>query len=181
MWLSPRRRGRRRVRISTGRRRGRRPSGAFDARSPSGVGAAGSGPGRRRGAQGRPYGRDRPRPPHGRRPRASGGGGDDGLGSTEDGGGPPAQLWPSNRLVTEPSLNTSLIARASSGAIDSTVSLSKRFSCGIGSVLVMMISLILEFFSRSTAPPDSTPWVAVATTRAAPCSNRASAALAMVA
>ena len=33
----------------------------------------------------------------------------------------------------------------------------------------------------STAPPDSTPWVAVAITRSAPCSNRASAALAMVA
>jgi hypothetical protein len=38
------------------------------------------------------------------------------------------QVWPSNRLVTEPSLNTSLIARASSGAIESTVSLSNRFS-----------------------------------------------------
>jgi len=38
------------------------------------------------------------------------------------------QLWPSNRLVTEPSLYTSLIARASSGAIDSTVSLSNCFS-----------------------------------------------------
>jgi hypothetical protein len=32
------------------------------------------------------------------------------------------QLWPSKRLVTEPSLNTSLIARAFSGAMDSTVS-----------------------------------------------------------
>src|SRR5579884_944748 len=49
---------------------------------------------------------------HGRRPRASGGGGDDGhLGTGHL--GRPAQLWPSNRLVTEPSLNTSLIARAS--------------------------------------------------------------------
>ncbi len=53
-----------------------------------------------------------------------------------------AQLWPSNRLVTEPSLNTSLIARPRSGAMDSTVSLSNRFSCGTGSVFVMMISLI---------------------------------------
>ena len=41
---------------------------------------------------------------------------------------------PSNRLVTEPSSKTSRIARAISGAIDSTVSLSKRRSSGIGSV-----------------------------------------------
>src|ERR1700685_4416771 len=52
------------------------------------------------------------------------------------------QLWPSNRLVTDPSLNTSLIARAISGAIESTVSLSNFFSSGTGSVLVMMTSLI---------------------------------------
>src|SRR6476469_7962033 len=49
----------------------------------------------------------------GRRPRASGGGGDDGLQASwlswcRGFRGRPAQLWPSNRLVTEPSLNTSL-------------------------------------------------------------------------
>src|SRR5579872_2575011 len=71
---------------------------------------------------------------HGRHPRASGGSGGDGRREP--------QVCPSNRLVTEPSLNTSLIARPSSGAIESTVSLSNRFSCGTGSVLVMMISLI---------------------------------------
>src|SRR6266536_6305963 len=57
------------------------------------------------------------------------------------------QLWPSKRLVTEPSLNTSVIARAISGAIDKTVSLSIRLSCAIGSVLVTTISSIFEFFS----------------------------------
>src|SRR5436190_7034084 len=60
-------------------------------------------------------------PPRGRRPRATGGAGTTVSGA---GGQAAAQLWPSNRLVTEPSLNTSLIARASSGAMDSTVSLS---------------------------------------------------------
>ena len=58
---------------------------------------------------------------------------------------PLAQVRPSNRLVTEPSLKTSWMARAMSGAIDSTVSLSKRFSGGMGSVLVTMTSLIREF------------------------------------
>ena len=55
------------------------------------------------------------------------------------------QVRPSNRLVTDPSLKTSWMARAMSGAIDSTVSLSKRFSAGMGSVLVTMTSLIREF------------------------------------
>jgi hypothetical protein len=54
-----------------------------------------------------------------------------------------------NRLVTEPSSKTSRIARAISGAIDSTVILSSSFSPGVGSVLVTMTSLTLEFFSRS--------------------------------
>ena len=58
-----------------------------------------------------------------------------------------AQVRPSNMLVTDPSLKTSLMARAMSGAIDSTVSLSKRFSGGMGSVLVTMTSLIREFLS----------------------------------
>ena len=56
-----------------------------------------------------------------------------------------AQVRPSNRLVTDPSLKTSWMARAMSGAIDSTVSLSKRFSGGMGSVLVTITSLIREF------------------------------------
>src|SRR6266700_1000449 len=72
------------------------------------------------------------------------------------------------------------MALAISGAIDSTVSLSNCFSGWIGSVLVTMTSLIAEFFSRSTAGPDSTPCVAVTMTWAAPCSNRISAALAIV-
>src|SRR5215469_5383738 len=74
------------------------------------------------------------------------------------------QLCPSNRLVTDPSLKTSLIARASSGAIESTVSLSNRFSFVIGIVLQTITSLIREFFSMSTAGPDSTPCVAVTIT-----------------
>src|SRR5271170_3297667 len=49
---------------------------------------------------------------HGRRPRASGGGGDDGRRGIFY-GVLRGQVCPSNRLVTEPSLNTSLIARAS--------------------------------------------------------------------
>ena len=57
------------------------------------------------------------------------------------------QVRPSNRLVTEPSLKTSWMARPMSGAIDSTVSLSKRFSAGMGRVLVTMTSLIREFLS----------------------------------
>ena len=62
-------------------------------------------------------------------------------------GQPANQVWPSNRLVTDPSLKTSWMARAMSGAIDSTVSLSNRFSGGMGSVLVTMTSPIREFFS----------------------------------
>jgi len=62
-------------------------------------------------------------------------------------GQPANQVWPSNRLVTDPSLKTSWMARAMSGAIDSTVSLSNRFSGGMGRVLVTMTSPIREFFS----------------------------------
>ncbi len=51
-----------------------------------------------------------------------------GAASAEQGRISSGQLWPSNRLVTEPSLKTSLIARARSGAMDSTVSLSNFFS-----------------------------------------------------
>src|SRR5450759_2846127 len=55
---------------------------------------------------------------------------------------------PSNSLVTEPSPKTSEMARASSGAIGMTVSLSNRRSSLSGSVLVTTTSLIREFFSR---------------------------------
>src|SRR6201996_5530619 len=115
----------------------------------------------------------------------AGGGGRRGGGRRVSGGSArrppcPDQLSPPNRLVTEPSLNTSLMARATSGAIDSTVSLSNRRSAGIGSVLVTTTSLIREFLRLSTAAPDSTPWVATTITLAAPCSNSASAALVMV-
>ena len=46
------------------------------------------------------------------------------------------------------------------GAIDSTRRLSNRFSDGIGTVLVTTTSRIGAFFSRSTAGPESRPWVA---------------------
>src|SRR5699024_2437333 len=85
-----------------------------------------------------------------------------------------------NRLVTEPSINTALTAWASSGAIDSTVSLSKRFCSGIGSVLVTITSHTEEFFSRSTAGPLKTAWVAAITTSAAPSAFSASAACTIV-
>src|SRR5690625_23104 len=86
----------------------------------------------------------------------------------------------SNRLVTDPSVKTSRTARATSGAIDNCVSFSKERSSGIGRELVTITSEIGEFCKRSTAGPESTPWVAAATTLAAPCSMRASAALTRV-
>ena len=77
-----------------------------------------------------------------------------------------AQLRPSNRLVTEPSSKTSLIAWPSSGAIESTVSLSNSCSGRIGSVLVTITSLIRLFFSRSVAGGVSSPCVAATMTSA---------------
>src|SRR3954467_15963679 len=90
------------------------------------------------------------------------------------------QALPSKRLVTEPSSKISRIARAMSGAIDSTVSLSNRLSSSSGSVLVMTTSQMRLFFSRSVAGSDSTPCVDMASTSAAPASNNASAALVIV-
>ncbi len=84
------------------------------------------------------------------------------------------------RLVTEPSSKTSRIAAAIDGAIESVVTLSSWSSCGVGRVLVNTNSLTREFFSRSAAGPDSTPWVAATMTSAAPLSNSASAAAQMV-
>ena len=63
----------------------------------------------------------------------------------------PAQLRPSNKLVTDPSSKTSLIARPIIGAIESTVSLSKSCSGRIGSVLVTTTSVMRLFFRRSVA------------------------------
>src|SRR5215471_7220732 len=60
------------------------------------------------------------------------------------------KLCPSNRLVTDPSVNTSWMACASSFAMDRTVSLSNFFSCATGSVLVMTTSLIRELDRKST-------------------------------
>src|SRR5690625_256562 len=50
------------------------------------------------------------------------------------------QELPSKRLVTEPSSNTARIARASSGAMGSTVSCGKTFSPPMGKVSVTTIS-----------------------------------------
>ena len=54
--------------------------------------------------------------------------------------------------------------RRASGAIESTCRLSKRLSSGIGSVLVTTTSRTGAFFSRSTAGPESSPWVAAIST-----------------
>ena len=61
---------------------------------------------------------------------------------------------PLKMLVTEPSSNTSRMARLISGAIESTVSLSKCRSSGIGRVLVTTTSAAGLFLSRSTAGSD---------------------------
>src|SRR5690606_27580573 len=83
---------------------------------------------------------------------------------------PDAQLRPPKRVVTEPSSKTSRIARANSGAIDRTVSLSSCFSGGSGRVLVTTTSLIRLFLSRSVAGSGSTGWVTATITSAAPAS-----------
>src|SRR6478672_6388309 len=56
-----------------------------------------------------------------------------------------AQARPSNRLVTDPSSNTSRIARLIRGPIDSSVSLSKWRSSGMGRVFVTTTSRATEF------------------------------------
>src|SRR6266568_7602294 len=68
--------------------------------------------------------------------------------------GPPQSSAPSNIEVTEPSSKTSEMALAMIGAMDRTVSLSKRRSSDSGSVSVTMTLLTREFFSRSTAGPE---------------------------
>src|SRR6266511_1525687 len=87
---------------------------------------------------------------------------------------------PPNSVVTDPSSNTSRIARAINGAIDRTVSLSRCVPSGRGSVLVTTTSLILLLRSRSVAGSESTGWVAATITSAAPSSNRTCAAPVMV-
>jgi hypothetical protein len=66
-------------------------------------------------------------------PAARGGAGDD------------PQAAPSNIDVTEPSSKTSWMARASSGAIGSTVRRSQRFSSGIGRVSVTTTESMASF------------------------------------
>ena len=90
------------------------------------------------------------------------------------------QLKPPKSVVTEPSSKTSLMARASSGAMESTVILSSIASGRIGRVLVTTTSLILLAFSRSGAGSESTACVAATITSAAPASCRTSAALVIV-
>ena len=72
------------------------------------------------------------------------------------------------------------MARASSGAIGRTVSCSKRLPAGIGRVSVTMTSRAPQVESRSTAGPESTPWVAATMTSFAPESRSTWTALAMV-
>src|SRR5690606_30579838 len=88
----------------------------------------------------------------------------------------PGQLRPPNRVVTDPSSKTSRMARASSGAIESTVILSSCFSGGSGRVLVTTTSLIWLFLSRSVAGSERIAWVAATTTSAAPVRSRISEA-----
>src|SRR5262249_22183453 len=69
-------------------------------------------------------------------------------------------LSPRKISLTLVSSKTASSASATSGAIDRTVRLSKRFSAGIGSVFVTTTSRIGPFFKRSTAGPDNTACVA---------------------
>src|SRR5690606_35752886 len=75
---------------------------------------------------------------------------------------------PSNSEVTEPSSKTSRIARAMSGAIDSTVSFSKRWSSGMGSVSVTTTSRAPHSCKRRAAGSERTPCVAATMTSFAP-------------
>ena len=68
------------------------------------------------------------------------------------------------------------MALAISGAIDSTVRLSIGSAVRIGSVFVTIISAMPDLFSRSTAGPEKTAWVAAQMTLLAPRSCSASAA-----
>ena len=72
------------------------------------------------------------------------------------------------------------MASAMMPATESTSIMSSCFSGGSGSVSVTTSREITEFFSRSTAGSDSTPWVAMAHTSVAPFSRRISAAATMV-
>ena len=71
-------------------------------------------------------------------------------------------------LVTEPSSKTSLIARASSGAMGRIVSPGKRFSDGRGIVSVTTTSSIAASCRRSVAGALNTACVAATMTRSAP-------------
>src|SRR5699024_8952984 len=78
------------------------------------------------------------------------------------------QALPAKSLVTGPSSNTSRIARPISGAMESTVSPSNRFSSGTGTVLVITTSVAPHSLSRWGAGSESTPWVAATKTLRAP-------------
>ena len=82
--------------------------------------------------------------------------------------------------MTEPFSKTSRMVRASSGAIGSTVSVSKCFSGGIGSVLVAMTSRAPQFARRSVAGSEKTPCVVAMITSFAPASLSTPTAPAMV-
>ena len=62
------------------------------------------------------------------------------------------------------------MARARSGAIESTVRFGKRLSSGMGSVFATTTSLTLELRSQSAAGPEKTGCVAATITSFAPAS-----------
>ena len=90
------------------------------------------------------------------------------------------RLSPPKRPLTEPSQKMASMAPARSGAIDMTRSESNCLSSEIGSVLLTITSRTGAFFSRSTAGPESNPWVAAMTTSVAPRSTSRLAALTTV-
>ena len=87
----------------------------------------------------------------------------------------------SKRRVTDPSVNTSRIARAMIGADGSTVNFGNILSSSIGSVSMQTTRVIAsEFWSRSRAGSEKMPCVAVTITSFAPFSFSVAAAVAIV-
>ena len=82
--------------------------------------------------------------------------------------------------MTEPSSKTSRIARAINGAIESTVRVSKRFSSGMGRVLVTTTSRAPHSPRRWAAGSENTACVAAMMTSFAPASLRICTAPAIV-
>src|SRR5690606_1050215 len=91
-----------------------------------------------------------------------------------------AHAAPSKSEVTDPSSNTSWIARASMGAIGSTVRRSQRFSSGSGRVSVTTTWSMKSDCRISVAGSENTAWVAPTTTLVAPYALSASAAFTIV-